>query len=60
MNDKDFNSHEDMILNDEEMIVVNGGNSAALTGGDWCGGGCNGNDGDCCGIFCAAKSAEFN
>lgn len=40
-------------LKDDEMIVINGGLSSPLTGGDWCGVGCNGSDGSGCGVGCS-------
>lgn len=46
---EDFLSRE---LQDDEMIVINGGLASPLTGGDWCGVGCNGSDGSGCGIGC--------
>lgn len=47
---EDFLSRE---LQDDEMIVINGGLASPLTGGDWCGVGCNGFDGSACGISCS-------
>lgn len=47
---EDFLSRE---LQDDEMIVINGGLASPLTGGDWCGVSCNGSDGSACGISCS-------
>ena len=47
---EDFLSRE---LQDDEMIVINGGLASPLTGGDWCGVSCNGSDGSPCGISCS-------
>ena len=47
---EDFLSRE---LQDDEMIVINGGLASPLTGGDWCGVNCNGSDGRACGISCS-------
>ena len=43
-------------LRDDEMLVVNGGLSSPLTGGEWCGVGCNGSDGNACGIGCGGTT----
>ncbi len=47
-----FDFLEGAILSDEEMIVVHGGISVAMTGGDHCGSGCDGGGGSNCGRDC--------
>lgn len=47
-----FDFLEGVILSDEEMIVVYGGISVAMTGGDHCGSGCDGGGGSHCGRDC--------
>ena len=46
-----FDFLEGMTLSDEEMVVVHGGISVAVTGGNPCGSGCDGG-GNHCGKDC--------
>lgn len=46
------------VLLDEEMIVVEGGNSVAAQGGSHCGRGCDGGGGDHCGHDCRPASMK--
>ncbi len=56
-----FDFLEGVILSDEEMIVVHGGISVAMTGGDHCGSGCDGGGGSHCGRDCRpVKSGSLN
>ena len=48
-----FDFLEGAILSDEEMIVVHGGISVAMTGGDHCGSGC-----DCRPVISGNSSTE--
>lgn len=52
---EDFLSRE---LKDDEMMVINGGLSSNLTGGEWCGAACQGADGDACGLGCSATISK--
>ncbi len=47
-----FDFLEGLTLTDEEMVVVHGGVSLAMTTGDHCGSGCNGGGGNHCGKDC--------
>ena len=47
-----FDFLEGAILTDEEMVVVHGGISVAMTGGSHCGSGCDGGGGNHCGKDC--------
>ena len=49
-----FDFFEGLSLTDEEMIVVCGGASVAMTGGNHCGSGCDGGDGNHCGKDCSS------
>ena len=53
------NKHEERFdldsleLAGDEMLTVDGGLQAdLLKNGDWCGGGCNGGNGEVCGLDC--------
>ena len=49
---KDFDFLEGKTLTDEEMIVVCGGASVAMSSGSHCGSGCDGGGGNHCGKDC--------
>lgn len=49
---------EGAILTDEEMVVVHGGISVAMTGGSHCGSGCDGGGGSHCGKDCRPAHLE--
>ncbi len=48
-----------MTLTEEEMIVVHGGISVAVTGGSHCGTGCDGGGGDHCGKDCRPSQSQL-
>ncbi len=53
-----FDFLEGAILTDEEMVVVHGGISVAMTGGSHCGSGCDGGGGSHCGKDCRPAHLE--
>lgn len=53
-----FDFLEGAILTDEEMVVVHGGISVAMTSGSHCGSGCDGGGGNHCGKDCRPAHQE--